>query len=219
VGKQNQQDSNMLRYQNVGLDYKKLDSIYGVLAAKYPNGDQDKLRRTALMMLVGDVVAKGIISMNEYERVFSGHPSFYGFKYDKNGHLYNRTDDQSKRLGGLVSTGFNNVILPGIEEDYVCAEVNDEKASEDNIDELYKLIHEGTIRDTYLKNRIAEEGISFDDVDRAEQLSKEVDEMEIEDIWNTFDDVVKTVITNSVNSKVNAFKKINVTDGASYISE
>lgn len=219
VQKQNASDSNMLAYKNVGLDYRKVDAVYNLLAATYPNGNQERLRRTALMMVVGDVVAKGIISMNEYERVFCGQPSFFKFKYDKEGHLINRTDDQSKRLGGLVSTGFNNVMLPGIPEEYTCAEVQDEKVSQDNIEEIHKMMYEGTVRQTYLRNKLEEKSISFEDVHAAKEVADQVDAMNIEDIEATFDDTVKSIINQSVDAKVKAFKKINVTDGASYISE
>ena len=219
VQKQNASDSNMLAYKNVGLDYRKVDAVYNLLAATYPNGNQERLRRTALMMVVGDVVAKGIVSMNEYERVFCGQPSFFKFKYDKEGHLINRTDDQSKRLGGLVSTGFNNVMLPGIPEEYTCAEVQDEKISQDNIEEIHKMMYEGTVRQTYLRNKLEEKAISFEDVQAAKEVADQVDAMKIEDIEATFDDTVKSIINQSVDAKVKAFKKINVTDGASYISE
>ena len=219
VPKQNADDSNMLAYKNVGLDYRKVDAVYNLLASTDPNGDQEKLRRKALMMVVGDVVAKGIVSMNEYERIFCGQPSFFKFKYDEEGHLVNRTDDQSKRLGGLVSTGFNNVMLPGIPEEYTCAEVQDEKVSQDNIEEIHKMMYEGTVRQTYLRNQLEEKAISFEDVQAAKEVADQVDAMKIEDIEATFDDAVKSIINQSVDAKVKAFKKINVTDGASYISE
>lgn len=219
IQKQNASDSNMLAYKNVGLDYRKVESVYNLLMTTYPNENQERLRRTALMMVVGDVVAKGIISMNEYERVFCGQPSFFKFKYDEEGHLINRTDDQSKRLGGLVSTGFNNVMLPGIPEEYTCAEVQDEKVSQDNIEEIHKMMYEGSVRQTYLRTKLEEKAVSFEDVDRAKEIADEVDAMTIEEIEATFDDTVKAIINQSVDAKVKAFKKINVTDGASYISE
>lgn len=217
--KLSESNSNILGYENVGLDYRKVRSVYNLLQEKYPKGNAERLQRTALMMVVGDVVAKGMISMNEYERVFCGQPTFFKFKYDEDGHLVNRTDDQSKRLGGLVSTGFNNVMLPGIKEDYVCAEVSDEKISQDSIEEIYKLTYEGTVRQTYLRDRLSKEGVEFEDLDRAAQIAEESDKMSIEEIENTFDDTVKAIIKQSVDAKVGAFKKINVTDGASYISE
>lgn len=219
MDKQKPTDSNMLAYKNVGLDYQKIDAVARLLASMYNTSVTDGINRTALMMVVVDVVAKGIVSMNEYERVFCGQPSFFKFKYDSDGHLVNRTDDQSKRLGGLVSTGFNNVMLPGIKEDYVCAEVSDEKVSEQNIEEIHKLTYEGTVRQTYLRYRLAKEGVGFKDVERAKEIADEVDNMSIKEIEDTFDDTVKAIINKSVDAKVGAFKKINVTDGASYISE
>jgi hypothetical protein len=66
---------------------------------------------------------------------------------------------------------------------------------------------------------LSEEGIEFEDVDRAKEIAEESDSMTIEEIEATFSDDVKSIIKQSVDAKVRAFKKINVTDGASYISE
>jgi len=59
-------------------------------------------------------MAKSIISIQESERIFSANPQFCKWKY-KDGKLVDRTSDEIKRLGGLMSTGTNNLFdLPGV---------------------------------------------------------------------------------------------------------
>jgi hypothetical protein len=50
-------------------------------------------------------MVKSIMSKNETERIFSGHPSFFKWGYDDEGNLVDRGVDQHKRYGGMVSTG------------------------------------------------------------------------------------------------------------------
>ena len=65
------------------------------------------------------------------ERLFSGNPAFYKWKYE-DGKLIDRTVDELKRLGGLGSTGVNNLRelsnlpLRYKEGKYNCAEVDNE---------------------------------------------------------------------------------------------
>ena len=77
------------------------------------------------------------MSGQEIERVYSGNPAFYKWKYDKQGNLVDRTVDELKRLGGLSSTGDNNYMelkdipVKYIKDGeftgkYVCAEVDNE---------------------------------------------------------------------------------------------
>jgi hypothetical protein len=104
-----------LRYQNVygaGLDDLYLDKIYKALYRK--NGknlsdSEDKdLKAQALYLYVSDIEARHTMSIQEVERLYSGHPASFKFKYNKEGVFIDRTTDQRKRFGGLCSTGENN---------------------------------------------------------------------------------------------------------------
>lgn len=129
-------------YENVGLNAKAIEAIYKSLVVK--NGapiDQigiNKYKSLATLIYIYDISNKAIMSGQEVERVFSGNPSFYKWKYDDAGNLIDRTVDELKRLGGLVSTGNNNFAelkdIPNkyldadgrFTGEYVCAEVDNE---------------------------------------------------------------------------------------------
>ena len=61
-------------------------------------------------MYLSDISGKALISGQEVERLFSGNPAFYKWKYDEQGRLIDRTVDELKRLGGVGSTGTNNFL-------------------------------------------------------------------------------------------------------------
>jgi hypothetical protein len=64
-------------------------------------------------------------------RCFIGHPAQFKVLYDvERGVIKDSTYDIQKRIGGLVSTGDDNVInLPGIDSEYTCAECKDYEVS------------------------------------------------------------------------------------------
>jgi len=93
----------------------------------------------ATLIYLNDISNKAIMSGHEFERVFSGNPAFYKWGYDDaTGALVDRTVDELKRLGGIVSTGNNNFVelqdVPSkyLDEEgrfkgtYVAAEVDNE---------------------------------------------------------------------------------------------
>jgi len=99
-------------YENVGLNNQAIDIIYKSIVLK--NGQPkdgiatQRYKSLAVMIYLNDISNKSIMSGQEVERVFSGNPAFYKWKYDSDGNLVDRTVDELKRLGGLVSTGNNN---------------------------------------------------------------------------------------------------------------
>jgi hypothetical protein len=79
----------------------------------------------AIAAILQDATNRHIICSQEVQRCFSGHPALFKVKYGKTGILDSAFDIQ-KRIGGLVSTGEDNITtLPGIKKKYVCAECND----------------------------------------------------------------------------------------------
>jgi len=67
--------------------------------------EKDRLMSLAIINYINDISNKHIMSIHEVEKVFTGNPSFYKWKYDKEGNLTDRTVDELKRLGGPNSTG------------------------------------------------------------------------------------------------------------------
>ena len=142
IEKVDDSDNIFYNYQNVGLDSKAINVIYKSLIAK--NGQpadakaDARYKSLAVMIYLNDISVKAIMSGQETERVFSGNPSFYKWKYNDEGKLVDRTVDELKRLGGVVSTGNNNFIeLQDIPQkyldesgrftgEYVCAQVGNE---------------------------------------------------------------------------------------------
>ena len=95
-----------------------------------------------------------MISGHEVERLFAGNPAFYKWKYDDDGNLIDRTVDELKRLGGMVSTGTNNfeglVGLPDRYQKgvYVSAEVDNEMIESPQVEYMRPLVYTGQLRQT-----------------------------------------------------------------------
>lgn len=149
-------------YENVGLNNQAISVIYKSIIAK--NGQPKdsvadaKYKSLAVMIYLNDISNKAIMSGQEIERVFSGNPAFYKWKYDKKtGALTDRTVDELKRLGGLVSTGNNNFTeLKDVPEKYldengnfkgtyVCAEVNNELIESPQIETIQERMEYGEV--------------------------------------------------------------------------
>ena len=145
IEKVNNYDNIFQNYKNVGLNSTAIEIIYKSLVAKNSTTGllpdvitQDKYKSLATIIYINDISNKAIMSGQEVERVFSGNPAFYKWKFDKDGNLVDRTVDELKRLGGMVSTGNNNFLelkdIPAkyLDEtgkftgEYVCAQVDDE---------------------------------------------------------------------------------------------
>jgi hypothetical protein len=83
------------------------------------------------------------MSIQEIERVYSGNPAFYKFEFNDKGMLVDRSVDEFKRLGGLISTGMNNnTEIKGAPEDgmYVCAQVNNDEVASTQIDKITEMM-------------------------------------------------------------------------------
>ena len=161
----------------------------------------------AIAAILQDATNRHIICSQEVQRCFSGHPALFKVKYGKTGILDSAYDIQ-KRIGGLVSTGEDNITtLPGIKSTYVCAECNDyEVASQSNIaNRLEDMFCDSNARYIY--------GCITGRWDEA--YSKSIEELEQDETYGY-------AVTKAKN-KGKIFAKsftggINVADGASYIT-
>lgn len=208
-------------YENVGMNQAAINLIAKkMFDTSAPS--QYHLSK-ALDRYVTDIVEKSIMSIQEVERVYSGHPGFFKYKF-KNGMLVDRSVDEFKRLGGLISTGVNNNLeIHGMPEDgmYTCAEVNNEMVGSNQIDSIRKLMSEGEWRQALRLIRL--DGFE-------ENVDREVDEiydMKIEDVIEavkkesprTYD-----IISKKIEQEVSAYMMdedhdgIDVADGGAYIS-
>ena len=148
--------------KNIGLNNSAIEGIYSAICAKYnikkgQEKDQvqrDKILNQAIVAYINDLSNKALISVHEVERLFAGNPAFYKWKYDDDGNLIDRTVDELKRLGGMVSTGTNNfeglVGLPDRYQKgvYVSAEVDNEMVESPQVEYMRPLVYTGQLRQT-----------------------------------------------------------------------
>lgn len=148
--------------KNIGLNNSSIEGIYSAICAKYnikkgQEKDQvqrDKILNQAIVAYINDLSNKALISGHEVERLFAGNPAFYTWKYDDDGNLIDRTVDELKRLGGMVSTGTNNfeglVGLPDRYQKgvYVSAEVDNEMIESPQVEYMRPLVYTGQLRQT-----------------------------------------------------------------------
>lgn len=157
----------------------------------------------AIASILQDATYRAMMSTEECYRLFIGNPGFF-----KN------AEDIQKRIGGLVSTGDDNVTtLPnmnGISNDlYTCAEVADyEVASQAEImNSLEQKMREGELREIYGNY------FGFSDVDNI--LIENVRAKLVKQIG---EDKVKDIESRAQNFYDAYTDGINVADGASYIT-
>ena len=169
-------------------------------------------RGFAIAAILNDVTVRHIICAEEALRCFIGNPAFFKVIYDKSaGRIKDSAYDIQKRIGGLISTGEDNIRrLPGIPDTYTVAECNDyEVASTANVAaNLEEMFVDNAIREMYaIKTGLWSEAYS----------------MSIEDIKNTSDPSVKSAIDhaeqNGIKFAKTFTKGINVADGAAYITD
>lgn len=137
---------NYYSLDNVGLSYNEFSCIRHSLAGTEGIKTIEQLNAAAVVAMMSDVSTRSIISVQEVERLFGGHPAFYKWQYSEN-ELEDRQTDQLKRLGGLISTGANprTDFQDDSESKYTCAQVDDfmvsseaDKMHDGNIDDAYQ---------------------------------------------------------------------------------
>lgn len=138
--------NNYYSLQNVGLSWNEFNSIRQSLAGTEGITTLEQMNAASVVAMMSDISTRSIISVQEVERLFGGHPAFYKWKYSEN-ELEDRQTDQLKRLGGLISTGANprTDFQDDSESQYTCAQVDDfmvsseaDKMHDGNIDDVYQ---------------------------------------------------------------------------------
>lgn len=204
-----------LGLNNINLNQSQIDAVertlyaqmYKDLTEKGITPNTQNLQRTAHSMaitaILQDATNRAIISSEESLRLYIGNPGFF-----KN------VEDIQKRIGGLVSTGDDNVTslsnYDGSDgELYRCAEISDyEVASNaDIMSELQEKMRDGELREIY-GNRYGFSGV--DDLDIGAVRARLVDDFG--------EDAVKKIETRANNFYEAYTGGINVADGASYIT-
>lgn len=211
-----------LGLNNINLNQSQIDAVertlyaqmYKDLTEKGITPNTQNLQRTAHSMaitaILQDVTNRGMISSEECLRLYIGNPGFF-----KN------VEDIQKRIGGLVSTGDDNVpSLPNYDgsdgELYRCAEIADyEVASNaDIMSELQEKMRDGELREIYGNH------YGFKDVDslKIEAVRARLVEDFGEDAVKKIEDRALKFYQAYLKDKSIKQDGINVADGASYIT-
>lgn len=120
---------------------------------KMPAGRQRSMymqccKSLAMAAILSDATTRSIISSNETQRCFTGNPALFKVAYE--GHsIKDSTFDIQKRVGGIVSTGEDNVRnLPNMPATYTCAECKDYEISSGS-EKLRNMFIESSVRDAW----------------------------------------------------------------------
>lgn len=132
------EDKSLLNLKNIHLDNNQIQAVMTEILNQLttwrdrPVGPAKNARiecckSLAIAMILSDATTKSIISSQEVFRCFSGHPALFKVQYDyKNGCIKDSTFDIQKRIGGMVSTGEDNMTdIPLLSKTYRCAECAD----------------------------------------------------------------------------------------------
>ena len=147
-------------YKNKGLNDITIQSLKRAYLAKYPECSEQIAESIATVVYLNDISNKAIMSGQEMERLMSGNPAFYKWKYNDRGELIDRTTDELKRLGGLGSTGTNNFLeLPNLPEKYKdgkykCAEVDNEMTASPQLEWFQSAVYEGELRQNIIRDKL-----------------------------------------------------------------
>lgn len=197
------------------LDQNIIRNIFAGVSRRN-QGKSISIRRKsdqAVRIFMYDIVGKSIISKQESERLFTGQSDLYNIVRDKETRIITVPyQDQAKRIGSFASTGTVGAIE---NEDYVCAEIQDDEES----------IEDQVARSVYM-NEIAGY-IKTGNINMAEHPDFDFRYATLEEIKNLIpkefqpivDNKVKIIMKGFVTRKKNGSEiKNNVTDGAAFIS-
>lgn len=132
----------LLNLKNVHLDESQIRAVTEQILNQIPgwknmsigpakNARIECCRSLAIAAILSDATTKSIISSQEVQRCFSGHPALFKVQYDyANKRIKDSTFDIQKRIGGMVSTGEDNMTdIPTLSKSYRCAECKDYEVS------------------------------------------------------------------------------------------
>lgn len=185
----------------------------------------------AIVAYVFDTMCKQLMSMEEGRRFVTGMPQFFKTKYNKKGQLVTFGIDETKRYGGVGSTGSNNrEDIPGIPSEYKIAEINDWQITSEIVNSLKTVFQRGEYREAcvnILLNKQQYEGRDISNAERAE-IYKIVNNMDVEKQKELLKEAgILEIIDKKVQSETNSYihdesqdlDGVNVTDGTAFITD
>ena len=237
-------------YQNVGIDIQKVDAAYrqilknfgvtdgirhvnkdgnDVIEKDLSDQDVKNFKSLALATVINEGLVRSIISKNEIERVFSGHPAFFKVLYDENtGALIDRSTDEHKRYGGLISTGQNAALwAKNVPSLYRSAEINNPIVASQQAEYLKKAMIEGQFRQIYINYLLDLNKVGIEDEEDSRKIVEQVDSMTIDEIKAEIQandekdgtDTFKITEKLAIDKADSFFGGIDVADGAAYVTD
>lgn len=233
--------NNYYSLQNVGLSWNEFNSIRQSFAGTQGITTLEQMNAAAVVAMMSDISTRSIISVQEVERLFGGHPAFYKWIYSEN-ELEDRQTDQLKRLGGLISTGANprTDFQDDSESKYTCAQVDDfmvsseaDKMHDGNIDDAYQnsvekmFVHANTKEAVY--NKLVRSGKSKTEAAKIAYAEHKT-QKDFEEFRDKYlDENDKARVTKKYQAEYKAYAgkiynpkskdPINVADGSAFITD
>lgn len=233
--------NNYYSLQNAGLSWNEFNSIRQSFAGTEGITTLEQMNAAAVVAMMSDISTRSIISVQEVERLFGGHPAFYKWKYSEN-ELEDRQTDQLKRLGGLISTGANprTDFQDDTESQYTCAQVDDfmvsseaDKMHDGNIDDAYQnsvekmFVHANTKEAVY--NKLVRSGKSKKEAAEIAYAEHKT-QKDFEEFRDRYlDENDKARVTKKYQAEYKAYAgkiydpkakdPINVADGSAFITD
>lgn len=245
-------------YQNIGLDgatiLEMATNIGQRLFGNNKGGGQFQLKKhpveggkteygpnskacisAAVQQYILDCSIKHLMSMQEYQRLFSGSKSFYKWR-DNGTHVTDISIDYTKRRGGDISTGGVNVTdidpLQGMEEmgTYRCIEVKDYEVESNTLGvkaltEQFELSEFASIA-SVIKSEKASSTMDLTNMNLPENMYEDKEEAERIVRERYGDDFVNIIKQKAKSDAMQYFKEkedddapVNVADGATYITD
>lgn len=210
-------------YVNKYLDDTDIQRIANIYRARFKGKyNMDQCRSLATVAYIFDINNKSIMSMEETERIYTGMPQFFKCKYDKEGHLIDRGEDESKRYGGEGSTGSNNrEDLPNISDEYSCAEIKDWEVKSSVSSTLTDAFIIDEYKDALATRRVDRLRNSENySVEEERKIYEEVYAMGLDELKAEFTENERTIIDAKIKAEASAYEGgINVADGTAYVTD
>ncbi len=157
--------------------------------------------------------------MEESRRFFTGMPQFFKTGYSDNGTFETFGVDETKRYGGLGSTGTNNrEDIPGIPEEYTCAEINDWEVPSAVQDSLRESFRTSEYKEAVVNIKLSED----ESLTQAEKtdIYNAVYSMTEDELKKILEEKgILSVIDAKVEASAKSYGSVNITDGTAFITD
>lgn len=216
------EDKMYRNYTNLLLDNDKIEKLkkaYLNLQDKTIANNPLYAESMAVVAYTFDVMCKQLMSMEEARRFYTGMPQFFKAKFDKSGRLVEFGADETKRYGGLGSTGSNNrADIPGIGPTYKCAEVKDWEPKSTSYESFKEAFKSDEYRDAYNNIKLSDNPDMTST--EKEELYRSTDNMRLEDIAEELKNRgVLDLINAKIEKEANSYSSVNVADGSAFITD